>query len=102
MECLLKQSERKLSDLQTQITKLNEILVKRDETIKEYEDKVRELAFQNAELLEIIENKDNEIIQNEVSLVFRITAFIIDLCENNMKKIVYLFCYGFIYVIKLL
>lgn len=66
LEALQKQSDRKMFELQAHINKMDEIVAKRDETIKEYEDKVRELAFQNAELLETIENKDNEIMQNEV------------------------------------
>lgn len=53
-------------DFQQQIYSLEELLVKRDETIKEYEEKVKELVFQNAELLESIETKDKEIANNEV------------------------------------
>lgn len=54
-------------DFQQQIFSLEKLLVKRDETIKECEDKVKELVFQNAELLESIETKDKEIANNEVS-----------------------------------
>ncbi|XP_065366564.1 centrosomin isoform X4 [Calliphora vicina] len=65
LEGLLKHSDDKLLDFQQQIYSLEELLVKRDETIKEYEEKVKELVFQNAELLETIENKDKEIANNE-------------------------------------
>lgn len=57
-------------DFQQQIYSLEELLVKRDETIKEYEEKVKELVFQNAELLESIETKDKEIANNEVIYKF--------------------------------
>lgn len=56
-------------DFQQQIYSLEELLGKHDETIKEYEEKVKELVFQNAELLETIETKDKEIANNEVSFV---------------------------------
>lgn len=59
-------------DFQQQIYSLEELLVKRDETIKEYEEKVKELVFQNAELLESIETKDKEIANNEVILHYLI------------------------------
>ncbi|KAL9918159.1 phosphodiesterase 4D interacting protein centrosomin isoform 1-T1 [Glossina fuscipes fuscipes] len=65
LEGLLKQAEVKLVDVQGRMTKLDEILAQRDETIKEYEDKVKELAFQNAELLESIETKDKELANAE-------------------------------------
>lgn len=62
----MKQSDEKLEDFQQQITKLDEILAKRDETIQEYEEKVKELVFQNAELLESVENRDIEMATKEV------------------------------------
>ncbi|XP_037813946.1 centrosomin isoform X5 [Lucilia sericata] len=65
LEGLLKQSDDKLLDFQQQIYSLEELLVKRDETIKEYEEKVKELVFQNNELLETIDTKDAEIANNE-------------------------------------
>ncbi|XP_046809680.1 centrosomin isoform X1 [Lucilia cuprina] len=65
LEGLLKQSDDKLVDFQQQIYSLEELLVKRDETIKEYEEKVKELVFQNNELLETIDTKDAEIANNE-------------------------------------
>lgn len=70
LEGLLKLSDDKLIDFQQQIYSLEKMLEKRDETIKEYEEKVKELAFQNAELLENVENKDKEIFKNEVSFFF--------------------------------
>uniref|UniRef100_A0A1B0FPN1 Centrosomin N-terminal motif 1 domain-containing protein n=1 Tax=Glossina morsitans morsitans TaxID=37546 RepID=A0A1B0FPN1_GLOMM len=74
LEGLLKQAEVKLVDVQGRVTKLDEILGQRDETIKEYEDKVKELAFQNAELLESIETKDKELASAERTLRgFRLT-----------------------------
>lgn len=82
LEALQKQSDRKMFDLQAQINKMDEIVAKRDETIKEYEDKVRELAFQNAELLETIENKDNEIMQNEVIFPNVVVIFLKTLQES--------------------
>ncbi|XP_058984766.1 centrosomin isoform X2 [Musca domestica] len=68
LESLLKQSDEKLEDFQQQITKLDEILAKRDETIQEYEEKVKELVFQNAELLESVENRDLELATKERSI----------------------------------
>lgn len=53
--------------MQTQNNKFEEIIAKRDETIKEYEEKVKELAFQNAELLEMMENKEKDMANIEVS-----------------------------------
>ncbi|XP_061391426.1 centrosomin [Musca vetustissima] len=68
LESLLKQSDDKLEDFQQQISKLDEILAKRDETIQEYEEKVKELVFQNAELLESVENRDLELATKERSI----------------------------------
>uniref|UniRef100_A0A1I8NRW2 Centrosomin N-terminal motif 1 domain-containing protein n=2 Tax=Stomoxys calcitrans TaxID=35570 RepID=A0A1I8NRW2_STOCA len=68
LEDLLRQSDDKLEDFQQQISKLYEILAKRDETIREYEDKVKELAFQNAELLENAENRNMELVTKERSI----------------------------------
>ncbi|XP_075169544.1 phosphodiesterase 4D interacting protein centrosomin isoform X5 [Haematobia irritans] len=65
LEDLLKQSDEKLEDFQHQISNLDEILAKRDETIREYEEKVKELAYQNSELLESAENKNMELATKE-------------------------------------
>ncbi|XP_017460640.1 PREDICTED: golgin subfamily A member 6-like protein 1 isoform X3 [Rhagoletis zephyria] len=65
LEGMVTQSEEKMHSLQSQVTKLEEIIAKRDETIKEYEEKVKELAFQNAELLEMMENKEKDMANVE-------------------------------------
>lgn len=54
--------------MQTQSKKLEDIIAKREETIKEYEEKVKELAFQNAELLEIMENKEKDMANIQVQI----------------------------------
>uniref|UniRef100_A0A1A9WV11 Centrosomin N-terminal motif 1 domain-containing protein n=1 Tax=Glossina brevipalpis TaxID=37001 RepID=A0A1A9WV11_9MUSC len=84
LEGSLKQAEIKLADLQGQITTLDEILAKRDETIKEYEDKVKELAFQNAELLESIETKDKELASAEADNESLIAA--LRITQENFRK----------------
>lgn len=63
----MKLSEEKLIDFQNQISKLDDSLLKRDEVIKEYEEKVKELVFQNSELLETLENRQKEAASAEVS-----------------------------------
>ncbi|XP_017460639.1 PREDICTED: golgin subfamily A member 6-like protein 1 isoform X2 [Rhagoletis zephyria] len=74
LEGMVTQSEEKMHSLQSQVTKLEEIIAKRDETIKEYEEKVKELAFQNAELLEMMENKEKDMANVEPNE--RIASFV--------------------------
>ncbi|KAI8128670.1 Centrosomin [Lucilia cuprina] len=89
LEGLLKQSDDKLVDFQQQIYSLEELLVKRDETIKEYEEKVKELVFQNNELLETIDTKDAEIANNEstISMKTENTARLLERIQDYEKMV---------------
>ncbi|XP_036334417.1 centrosomin isoform X2 [Rhagoletis pomonella] len=92
LEGMVTQSEEKMHSLQSQVTKLEEIIAKRDETIKEYEEKVKELAFQNAELLEMMENKEKDMANVERELKEKKVELANKLCElddtqQELKKL---------------
>lgn len=63
---LLSKSCDEINSLKLQNEALTATLLRRDETIKEYEDKLKELVFENSELEELLEQKQVESAKVEV------------------------------------